>query len=221
MGPPRPRSSRPQRENQGKKPFAVPRYEPIRILRKLWQGTEPNRMTRIALNARRCVPKQWRGEAARLVWAKRCQLQRAARRSPTACSPSVRACGARLRRTARRTGGSQPVPAGQHSPAPNSARNAQRSAHVMTHRPTHALCQGPCLRLVPVCDLIPDDNDPPGLCPHCGGETCNSPFCLAGAQAKAAGDWRGLQPEAQRRALAWTPSGGLVLRPATGTTPCP
>jgi hypothetical protein len=81
----------------------------------------------------------------------------------------------------------------------------------MPHRLTHhALCQD-CLRLVPVCDLVPDANNPPGLCP-CGGQTCMCEFCAAGAQAMAAGDWRGLQPEAQRHAVSWTPDGGLVCR---------
>lgn len=39
-----------------------------------------------------------------------------------------------------------------------------------------ALCLGSC-GLVDVADLIADDNDPPGRCPGCGGQTCQCRFC--------------------------------------------
>jgi len=45
---------------------------------------------------------------------------------------------------------------------------------------THALCQN-CLRLLPLSILVPDDNDPPGLCPACGGQTCNCVSCMRAA----------------------------------------
>ena len=42
---------------------------------------------------------------------------------------------------------------------------------------THALCQGNC-GLRPIAQLIPDLNDPPGLCDSCGGQTCNCVACI-------------------------------------------
>lgn len=44
--------------------------------------------------------------------------------------------------------------------------------------PTVALCQD-CLRIQPLASLIPSDNDPPGLCPACGGQTCSCESCMA------------------------------------------
>jgi hypothetical protein len=50
-----------------------------------------------------------------------------------------------------------------------------------------ALCQG-CLRVHRVCDLVPDDNDPPGLCPICAGQTCSCRDCIASIDALARGN---------------------------------
>lgn len=44
-------------------------------------------------------------------------------------------------------------------------------------RPDVALCQGGC-GLVPVSELLPDPNDPPGICPKCKAQTCNSRCCV-------------------------------------------
>lgn len=43
---------------------------------------------------------------------------------------------------------------------------------------TFALCQNGCGR-VPLGELVPDASDPPGRCPHCGGQTCDCPICDA------------------------------------------
>lgn len=40
------------------------------------------------------------------------------------------------------------------------------------------LCQNGC-GFVERSLLVPDDNDPPGLCPHCSGQTCDCNHCLA------------------------------------------
>lgn len=42
--------------------------------------------------------------------------------------------------------------------------------------PVVAMCQD-CLRLLDVGDLVPG-RYPPGLCPHCGGQTCSCDGCL-------------------------------------------
>lgn len=70
-----------------------------------------------------------------------------------------------------------------------------------THDPIVALCQD-CLRLHDVADLVPDDNDPPGLCPRCGGQTCNCLLCLDLAMDLMRGNFL---PKAGRNFL----SGGL------------
>jgi hypothetical protein len=75
-----------------------------------------------------------------------------------------------------------------------------------------ALCQD-CLRLQPLASLVPDANDPPGLCPACGGQTCDCPACLASVAELERGNWFGLQSHAAQRAISWSPEGGLVLRP--------
>ena len=44
---------------------------------------------------------------------------------------------------------------------------------------THALClDGKACGLRPLAGLVPDENDPPGLCDRCGGQTCNCPGCV-------------------------------------------
>jgi hypothetical protein len=40
-----------------------------------------------------------------------------------------------------------------------------------------SLCQDGC-GLRPVCLLTPCENDPPGLCDRCGGQTCDCEGCL-------------------------------------------
>jgi hypothetical protein len=89
-----------------------------------------------------------------------------------------------------------------------SINNKSPGRHVMSE----ALCQG-CCRLHLVCDLIPDPNDPPGLCPSCRGQTCNCWGCLGSVAALKRGDWAhaGLQPHAAARAVSWTPDGGLAM----------
>lgn len=78
---------------------------------------------------------------------------------------------------------------------------------------THALCQG-CLRLHEWSALVPDDNNPPGLCPACGVEACHCGFCMSTAQLLAAGDFLNPEIGLQRphEILSWTPEGGAVKR---------
>lgn len=40
-----------------------------------------------------------------------------------------------------------------------------------------AMCQNGC-GMVEQTRLIPDDDDPPGRCPTCKGQTCECPSCL-------------------------------------------
>jgi hypothetical protein len=82
-----------------------------------------------------------------------------------------------------------------------------------------ALCQD-CCRLHPICNLTPDDNDPPGLCPVCGGSCCNCAGCLSSVEALSTGNWSdaGLRAHTKQRVVRWTSDGGLVLLPdAKGT----
>jgi hypothetical protein len=83
----------------------------------------------------------------------------------------------------------------------------------LLHSSGLTLCEG-CLRLLALADA------PTGLCPGCRGQT-GSDRCLSTAQALGTGDWRCLQPDQQAGALAWTPSGGLVLRPQHRGSSCP
>ncbi|MGD0432554.1 MAG: hypothetical protein ABSA58_15840 [Acetobacteraceae bacterium] len=77
-----------------------------------------------------------------------------------------------------------------------------------------ALCQC-CVRVIQVNALIPDDNNPPGRCPVCGGETCDCRGCLSNIPALARGDWAvtNLQPHSRKRAISWSADDGLVLAP--------
>jgi hypothetical protein len=76
-----------------------------------------------------------------------------------------------------------------------------------------AMCQD-CGRAHPLEALIPDANEPPGLCPVCRGAACTCSNCQEGLSALARGDWwnANLQLHAALRAISWTPEGGLVLR---------
>jgi hypothetical protein len=50
-----------------------------------------------------------------------------------------------------------------------------------------ALCQG-CLRVHRLCDLVPSDNKPPGLCSICGQMTCDCPDqCIASSLSDLTG----------------------------------
>jgi hypothetical protein len=72
-----------------------------------------------------------------------------------------------------------------------------------------ALCQG-CLRVHRVCDLVPSDNFPTGLCPVCGGSACSCGDCIACIDALARGDWDRTLLQERVRPASWTPDGGLV-----------
>jgi hypothetical protein len=83
-----------------------------------------------------------------------------------------------------------------------------------------ALCQG-CLRIWEVVDLLPSEDNPPGLCPVCvndrkDGQTCDCEGCMHTARLLAAGDIaeasRGMRPGLTL--IAWSPECGGV---ATGT----
>jgi hypothetical protein len=78
------------------------------------------------------------------------------------------------------------------------------------------LCQD-CLRVHQVCDLIPSDNFPPGLCPACGGQTCGCGDCIASIDALARRDWDRTVLQKHVRPASWTPDGGLVEAPRAGT----
>jgi hypothetical protein len=84
-----------------------------------------------------------------------------------------------------------------------------------TRMTDHALCQD-CLRLHLVCDLIPDGNDPPGLCPVCRGQCCDCTACMSEAAALLRGDdktaARNLQPQFRHRLLRWSASEGATFR---------
>lgn len=78
---------------------------------------------------------------------------------------------------------------------------------------TLALCQD-CLRLLDWEHLIPSENDPPGLCPHCEGQTCHCGGCMLTAKLLAAGDYLNpatglLRPD---QITSWTPDGGAVFK---------
>jgi hypothetical protein len=82
--------------------------------------------------------------------------------------------------------------------------------------PRTAVCQS-CARVHPIGALIPDANYPPGLCPVCGGDTCDCEACLSSIQYLTMGAWdrSPLEPQVANRAVAWTADGGLVLRSQT------
>jgi hypothetical protein len=69
-------------------------------------------------------------------------------------------------------------------------------------------------RFAPTPKDIHDANEPPGLCPNCGGGTCSCEACLASVAELARGNWTAaqLQPHAALRATGWTTDGGLLLR---------
>lgn len=77
---------------------------------------------------------------------------------------------------------------------------------------TEALCQD-CLRIVPKDRLLPSDNQPPGLCPSCQGQTCDCPSCMAEAQVLRSGDLNSVGLVAGHRLAAWSPeTGGIIVR---------
>jgi hypothetical protein len=73
-----------------------------------------------------------------------------------------------------------------------------------------ALCQD-CLRVLACTDLTPDANDPPGLCPHCEGQTCNCHSCLASLPALMRGNFYAAGLINPVRIESWTPAGGAVV----------
>lgn len=76
---------------------------------------------------------------------------------------------------------------------------------------THALCQD-CLRLHRLTALIPDDKDPPGLCPACRGQTCDCTSCMSSVHRLADGDFRNAGLQRPDEIISWTPDGGAVTR---------
>jgi hypothetical protein len=80
-----------------------------------------------------------------------------------------------------------------------------------------ALCQG-CLRVHRLCDLVPSDNKPPGLCSICGQMTCDCPDCIASIDALVQGDWDRVPLQDHIRPVSWSPDGGLVRAPAASQT---
>jgi hypothetical protein len=72
-----------------------------------------------------------------------------------------------------------------------------------------ALCQD-CLRVHRLCELVPCDNEPPGLCPVCTGATCDCPDCVASIDALALGEWDRARLQDHIRPVSWSPDGGLV-----------
>jgi hypothetical protein len=75
---------------------------------------------------------------------------------------------------------------------------------------THALCQD-CLRLQPVSSLVPCENDPPGLCPACNGQTCDCASCMRTSFELEAGIFGSLLrgPAAYQ---SWSADGGIVRK---------
>lgn len=84
----------------------------------------------------------------------------------------------------------------------------------MGNRDDVALCQD-CLRRLAVAELVPDDNDPPGLCP-CGrrSQTCQCFACIETLETLERGDlqWarRKLKPGSPA-IVAWTAEGGATF----------
>lgn len=85
---------------------------------------------------------------------------------------------------------------------------------------THALCQD-CLRLLAWGDLIPCENDPPGLCPTCNGQTCHCAGCMQTVRYLSVGDFTNpdaglLRPES---IVSWSPDAGAVRRDEASSGP--
>jgi hypothetical protein len=76
-----------------------------------------------------------------------------------------------------------------------------------------ALCQD-CLRLWAFDQLVKDENDPPGLCPTCKGQTCHCGGCMRTVRCLADGDFANpvgglLRPD---KIASWSPEAGVVFR---------
>ncbi|WP_439398969.1 hypothetical protein ACRQ5Q_16655 [Bradyrhizobium sp. PMVTL-01] len=85
---------------------------------------------------------------------------------------------------------------------------------------THALCQD-CLRLLAWGDLVPCENDPPGLCPSCNGKTCHCAGCMQTVRFLSIGDFTNpdtglLRPE---MIVSWSPHSGAIRRDETPSDP--
>lgn len=77
-----------------------------------------------------------------------------------------------------------------------------------------ALCQD-CLRILPKDELLPSENDPPGRCPHCNGQTCECDACMADAAGLRRGELNSVGLVAGLRLVAWTPEDGATITAAT------
>jgi len=78
-----------------------------------------------------------------------------------------------------------------------------------------ALCQD-CLRVWACADLLPSENNPPGLCPKCvndqkDGQTCDCEGCMHTAQLLEAGDIAEVRLRPGLTLIAWSPEGGSVV----------
>jgi len=76
--------------------------------------------------------------------------------------------------------------------------------------PREALCQN-CLRIHLVTTLIPDDNDPPGRCPTCDGQTCSCDTCMADAADLRDGLFDEINVKPWLRVVAWTADDGATV----------
>ncbi len=78
---------------------------------------------------------------------------------------------------------------------------------------THALCQD-CLRLFVWADLVPCENDPPGLCPVCNGQTCHCAGCMRTVRYLGIGNFTDPEAGLLRPHLiaSWSPDGGATFR---------
>jgi hypothetical protein len=91
-----------------------------------------------------------------------------------------------------------------------TARKTVPHEMLLLRAQTHALCQD-CLRLQPLSCLVPCDNDPPGLCPSCGGQTCDCAPCMRASFDLEAGIFSGgiRDPETIE---SWSAAGGVVRK---------
>jgi hypothetical protein len=78
---------------------------------------------------------------------------------------------------------------------------------------THALCQD-CLRLLAWEKLVPCDNDPPGLCPICNGQTCHCAGCMQTVRFLSIGDFTNENAGLLHAELivSWSADAGAVRR---------
>jgi hypothetical protein len=75
--------------------------------------------------------------------------------------------------------------------------------------PMEALCQD-CLRVIPLDQLVPDANDPPGRCPHCGGSTCTCEACVYNMVDLRAGRFDRIAMKPWLKVVAWSEHDGAT-----------